>query len=190
MSDQPKQPSIEQGRRSLVFLAIFVGSLGSCGACGASRQLSDTDYVSTDPSVSAEVSDMQQQVAHLLFSHPHRRALAIGSILVSIMLLAGGYLLIARRPNALWWVRNSLVANIVWTGVRGVSEYMHIRDISSELRAITASGPSPPEEAAMLEPSELGTRILVAGLIHAAVLGYLLWRMNSPEVQAASKSTD
>lgn len=190
MSDPPKQPSIEQGRRSLVFLAIFVGSLGSCGACGAASQLSDTNYVAPDPKVSAAVSDMQQQIDHLLFSHPHRRALVVGTILVHLMLLVGGYLLIARRPNASWWVRNSLVANIVWTGVQCVSNYMHTRDISSEVRRIIAGGPGPPDEAAVLGPSEMGTRILLYGVIHAAVLSYLLWRINSAEVQAAAKSTD
>lgn len=50
----------------------------------------------------------------LTASQDRRRAFAAANIVVSALLLIGGLFLSRNRPTALWWIRQAVLANILW----------------------------------------------------------------------------
>lgn len=162
-------------QRSLLFLAIFAGSLGSCGACNAVGQYNDLPYVAADSSLSAEVAEGQQAIKHIAWNNPHRQGLAIGGFIVSLMLMIGCGLLLRSRKSAVWWVRNSIAANLVWTGLHAASNYFHIRNSAPQIREVIRSIET--SEEWTQGPSAIANHLLFGDALHAAVLLYLLWRL-------------
>lgn len=174
-------------QRSLLFLAIFAGSLGSCGACNAAAEFGDLPYVAADSSLSAEVAEGQQAIKHLVWNNPHRKGLAIGGLVVSLMLMVGGAMLIGRRKNAPWMIRNSIAANLVWTGLHAASNYFHIRGSAPEIRAVIRSIET--SEEWTQGPSAIANQLLFGDAMRAAVLVYLLWRLTQDSAAQQSRET-
>lgn len=162
-------------QRSLLFLAIFAGWLGSCGAYNATAEYGELPYMAADSSVSAELAEAQQSIRHIIWSNPNRRALAIGGLVVSIMLMIGSLMLFRRQANAAWWLRNSIAARLVWTGLHAVSNYFHIQGSGTEIQELMRSVESTEEWAQ--SPDAFANSILFGDVIHAAILLYLLWRL-------------
>lgn len=162
-------------QRSLVFLAIFAFSLGSCGAYNAVAEFGELPYMAADSSLSADVAEGQQAIKHIIWSNPHRKGLAVGGMVVSLMLVLGGILLIRRRQSAGWWLRNAIAARLVWTGLHAASNYFHIRGSGSQIREVMRSIES--SEEWVQSPSTIANYLLFGDAIHAAVLVYLLWRL-------------
>ncbi|MEM7604857.1 MAG: hypothetical protein AAF411_05815, partial [Myxococcota bacterium] len=95
---------------SLLFLAFFTACLGTCGACEGAFQLQGDRYLVAAPDASPEEADAQLEVAALLASNPNRSALAASRIVVSLLLVWGGFMLMRRHATALWGARNAAVA--------------------------------------------------------------------------------
>ncbi len=120
-----------------VFLLNLFGILGMTGgALGLTEApilaAPDLHALPDDPEEWSE----EQRETHLLestvyvltASQGRRRAFAAANIIVSAMLLIGGMLLIRNRASALWWLRQAVLANILWvvgrtyTASRSLSE--------------------------------------------------------------------
>ncbi len=121
---------------------------------------------------------------------PNRRPLGVGNILLSSMLLIGALLLTLRSPHALWWLRQALVANVVWIGLHLASTLYHSYRIAPELLALFDAG-----TGGLLRSGEsrfdwlIVTLVVFAGINLGAHL-FMVWRLGRPDVRLFLESED
>lgn len=74
----------------------------------------------------AELSDSEVQFLEAQMSHPYRRPMAAANVVLSGLVLVGSFLLSWRRKLALWWIKQAVVAKLIWIGAYTVSLVSHI----------------------------------------------------------------
>jgi hypothetical protein len=114
-------PPTPKEARAALFTAIFLCLMGSFGIL---QGQSHTSRSADPPGLSSILDSIEatmpadrpvaEQIVRAQWDSDARRPLGYANIMVSIMLIAGGLLLIGRRVSTLWWIKNSVAANIVF----------------------------------------------------------------------------
>ncbi len=191
------RPTVQQARAALL-VSIFMTMLGTCGVAngvaGASQSAIPASSAIEDVAApeDAFASAQTALAAEVLWGSPYRRQVAAANAVVSAMLLVGSFLLTFRRPNALWWIRNTIAANLLVIVGGYAHDVARLLAPGPELRAaidaVLASQGSPPgldARAAVLSTIVgLGIGVLLRALLHVAIL----WRAHRPDIRAFIES--
>jgi hypothetical protein len=100
------------------------------------------------PAVSPEAS---AALMELMVSSPIRRGMAVADLLVSALLVVASFVLMLRRPSAVWWAKQALLGNLLYTpaSMAGsiwfyVRNEAAARDIMSQLAEAQAAAAGAP----------------------------------------------
>ena len=75
----------------------------------------------------ADVTDAEVQLLEAQVTNPYRRPLAAANVVASALVLIGSFMLSWRRKLALWWIRQAVVAKLIWIAVYTVSLVSHVK---------------------------------------------------------------
>jgi len=131
----------------------------------------------------AEVSDAEVQLLEAQVSNPYRRPMAAANVVVSALVLIGSFLLSWRRKLAQWWIKQAVVAKLIWIFAYTATLVSHIK---------LTFVPLPVEQAGAALPELLGGVVLVS-TFSAALHVAAAYRATRPDIadfitSAATKS--
>jgi len=112
-------------------------------------------------------------------SNPYRRPMAAANVVVSALVLIGSFMLSWRRKLALWWIRQAVVAKLIWIAAYTVSLISHVK---------LTFAPLPLEHPGGALPEVIGGVILVSafsGALHVAAA----YRATRPDIGQFIEST-
>lgn len=162
-------------------LVIFITVMGAYGVFRGGQALTDLHFERGIAADEARLAD----VAFLEAFHddPNRRPLAAANILVSLMLLGGTALLSLRHRHAVWWLRQALVANVIWIGLHLASTLHHSYRIAPELLALLEAG-----TGGLITSGESRFEWLIVTLVVFAALNvgahlFVAWRIGGADVR-------
>lgn len=75
----------------------------------------------------AQVSDAEVQLLEAQVTNPYRRPMAAANVVVSALVLIGSFMLSWRRKLAQWWIKQAVVAKLIWIAAYTVSLISHIK---------------------------------------------------------------
>lgn len=179
-----------KGAKATLLVSLGMTMLGFWGALGSAYQLTARpaapSVVGDDvsPEVAEEIQSLMEEVraTHL------DEAAAVGNLLASSLLIIGSFLLSARRSTALWWVRQALLANVLYSVFATGIELVRIQEFGERFieLALTTSEPLPPDITAADVVSVMmwvvGALVIVRGLVLVAVYLGLLRVSRRPDV--------
>lgn len=74
-----------------------------------------------------ELSDIEVELLEAQVSNPYRRPMAAANVVVSGLVLIGSFMLSWRRKLAQWWIKQAVVAKLIWIAAYTVSLVQHIK---------------------------------------------------------------
>jgi hypothetical protein len=74
-----------------------------------------------------EVTELQVQLLEAQVSNPYRRPMAAANVIVSALVLIGSFLLSWRRKLAQWWIKQAIVAKLLWILAYTITLVQHIK---------------------------------------------------------------
>ncbi len=191
----------EATHRAALWLSLMLTVLGSCGGCngirlyGAGPVPSRALVESNSEAGSEELAELAVVGARVIIDDPNRKPLSLANVVLSGMLVAGGFLIGIRHRNARWFITNALAANMLWIVADGVADVHRLlherRPLAAALaRAIDATKPegqamSQADLWAMAHGWVTTFAVASAGvaLLSFGVHGLVLVRMRSPLIQ-------
>ena len=126
----PEAP--RRGKGGILLVALLLTAVGSCGLSHGVRDLSPPPdaEVATGGHDNAELDAASQASAQALFdvleSDPNRSALGASNVVVSLLLIWAGISLVSRRSQSLWWVRQAIWGNALWSAIDTASQIWQI----------------------------------------------------------------
>lgn len=191
----------EPTHRAALWLSLMLTLLGSCGGCNGTRlygigPVPSRELVETNADEgSEEMAELTVVVARLVIDDPNRKPLALANVVLSGMLVVGGFLVGARHRSTRWFVSNALAANMLWIVADGASDVLRIlherRPLAAALaQAISATQPpertlSSAESWAMAHAWVTTIAVVSAGLalLSFGIHGLVLARTRSKLIQ-------
>lgn len=114
-------PPTPKEARAALFSAIFLCLMGSFGIlqgqAHASRSADPPGLSNILDSIESTIPNERhaaEKVVRAQWESDARRPLGYANVVVSLMLIVGGLMLIARRASTLWWLKNAIAANLVF----------------------------------------------------------------------------
>ena len=74
-----------------------------------------------------EVTEAEVQLLEAQVTNPYRRPMAAANVVVSALVLVGSFMLSWRRRLAQWWIKQAVVAKLIWVAAYTVSLISHIK---------------------------------------------------------------
>ncbi|HET6416883.1 MAG TPA: hypothetical protein VFG22_11355 [Polyangiales bacterium] len=74
-----------------------------------------------------EVTEAEVQLLEAQVTNPYRRPMAAANVVVSALVLIGSFMLSWRRRLAQWWIKQAVVAKLIWIVAYTVSLISHIK---------------------------------------------------------------
>jgi hypothetical protein len=74
-----------------------------------------------------EVSNAEAQLLEAQVTNPYRRPMAAANVVVSALVLIGSFMLSWRRRLAQWWIKQAVVAKLIWIAAYTVSLVSHVK---------------------------------------------------------------
>lgn len=128
-------PPSPQEARAALFSAIVLCLLGSFGILFGHAQTSRSadppglaNYLEIIESRIPAERPAAEKFYRAQWDSDARRPLGWSNVVVSAMLIVGGLMIVGRRKNTLWWIKNSIAANLVQVAGQA---YDHFRIIAS-----------------------------------------------------------
>lgn len=153
-----------------VIIAILMTStlltmLGIAGLLGGAYDLSLAPL--RDP----ELSGVDAQLFEARVTNPYRRPMAAANVVVSALVLVGSFLLSWRRKLAQWWIRQAVVAKLIWIVGNTAALVSHIKMTFA-----------PVDAGASL--SQLMAGVVIVGSFSAALHLLAAYRATRPDIAA------
>lgn len=128
----------------------------------------------------AALSDAEVQLLEAQVSNPYRRPMAAANVVVSVLVLIGSFLLSWRRKIAQWWVKQAIVAKLIWIVAYTATLVRHIQT--------TFVPPQVERTRAALPEIIVGVVLvsLLSGFLHLIAL----YRATRPDVRQFIESTN
>jgi hypothetical protein len=160
-----------------VIIAILMTStvltmLGIAGLLGGAYDLS------LAPLQDPELTGIDAQIFEARVTNPYRRPMAAANVVVSALVLVGSFLLSWRRKLAQWWIRQAVVAKLIWIAANTIALVSHIKMTFAPL----------PVDAGETLP-QLMTGVVVVGSFSAALHLLAAYRATRPDIGAFIEST-
>lgn len=173
------------GAKVSLLLSTLLSVLGIGGLLGSVGLLTYQPGAPTDGMFASEAS---QAVTELMVGSTLMRGLAAANLLVSVLLIVASFVLMLRRPSALWWIRQALVGNVLYTVSALAGGVVFHRQHAETLQRITEQLPqmqdAPPGTPMPPAWASFAIGDACRGLV---VLGFyfLIWRLSRrPDVRA------
>lgn len=148
--------------------------------------------------VSAESNEALREALYAAQSNPSAAALGASNILVSILLIVASMMITTRRASALWFVRQAILANLLFIVARGAVEIRYVWSLGAALDPIGQdayertrewlTNPGPAPDFGTVARSGLLFNQLLVGALSGAVHLYLGWKATRPSVRAFVES--
>lgn len=153
-----------------VIIAILMTStlltmLGIAGLLGGAYDLSLAPL--RDP----ELTGVDAQLFEARVTNPYRRPMAAANVVVSTLVLVGSFLLSWRRKLAQWWIRQAVVAKLIWIGANTAAMVSHIKMTFA-----------PVDAGATI--SQLMAGVVIVGSFSAALHLLAAYRATRPDIGA------
>jgi hypothetical protein len=74
-----------------------------------------------------EITELQVQLLEAQVSNPYRRPMAAANLVVSALVLIGSFMLSWRRKMAQWWIKQAVVAKLIWIAAYTATLVQHIK---------------------------------------------------------------
>lgn len=179
--------------RAVLLTSVVLMGFGSCGlskGLGAMGEPPVLPAVSTpdeapEQSEAAEIAG--RALAEALFSAPFARPLAVANVVVSAMLIVGAVLLFRRKTGAPWWIRQAVVANVLWTAAETTSFCFQLVRSRTELAAVldqAAEAAQAAEDVSISGSVYVWVYVLIFlgfGLLRILVYAIVAVRSNRPD---------
>lgn len=192
-------PQMPRVSRLVLVVTLAMSLVGACGLGAGTRAMSppaDVDDLSRGP-LSSEVDLAAERGAvalkEALESDPNRSLLGASNVVVSGMLMLAALFLMMRRSTAIWWARQALIGNAVWTGLQTLSQVWRIlaqedalEGVFREELQLRAAEAGAGAELANSGEAIVVTVVFIIGFMGCIrVLGYLwaLWRLGRPDIR-------
>lgn len=141
-----------ESRERKVVIAILLTStlLTMLGIAGVLRGAYDLSLTPLPEDIrdlyepDADVSNAEIQLLEAQVTNPYRRPMAAANVIVSSLVLIGSFLLSWRRKLAQWWIKQAVVAKLIWIVAYTASLVQHIESTFTPLR-LGGSGAGLPE---------------------------------------------
>ncbi|MCB9594901.1 MAG: hypothetical protein H6719_19420 [Sandaracinaceae bacterium] len=152
------KPAAIPGARATLLLSLAMSLIGVGGTIGAYGILtippSEMEPVELVPGTAEATSAMFTAMAE----SPPMKALQVGNLLASGLLIISSLLLTVRRETAIWWAKQALVANVLYTLANAIGTVWFAHGHPELVDAMfTQSGQAVPEDAPTLLAHAIGT---------------------------------
>lgn len=127
----------------------------------------------------AEISDAELQLLEAQVTNPYRRPMAAANVVVSALVLIGSFLLSWRRRLAQWWIKQAVVAKLIWIAAYTVSLVSHI----------TMSFPTVPLGQTSGAHPEVVAGVILVGAFSGALHVAAAYRATRPDIRRFIEST-
>jgi len=135
-----------------------------------------------------------------LETDPNRALLGAANVVVSAVLMLAALFLMMRRPTAVWWARQALLGNAVWTGLQTLSQIWRLlaeeetlESVFSEELRLRAAEAGAGAELSTSGGAMVLTVMFIIGFVGCLrVMGYLwlLWRLQRQDIQEFLESSN
>lgn len=166
-----------------MFLSLAMSLIGIGGVIGAYGLLtippSELEPVELVPGTADATSAMFTAMA----ADPVMKGIQVGNLLASGLLVVASMLLTIRRPSAIWWSRQALLANLIYTLAYAAANVWFARLHPALIDAMFAQGGQPPPEGApTLVMFSIGTSC--GTLIMLAIYGVMIRIVGRQDVRS------
>jgi len=180
--------------RAAMMASIFLTMAGVYGIGHGVESMSAPRTVDS----SVESNPELREAMYAIQANPYSAALGASNIAVSIMLIVSSMLITTRRASALWFVRQAIVANLLFIVVRAAVETQYLwslgqvldpigRDAYERTQAWLASPGPPPDFTSLMRSGMLFSQLLVVALSGGLHL-FLGYKATRPAVRAFVES--
>lgn len=155
-----------KGAKATLLVSLGMTMLGFWGVLGSTYRLtlrSDDPVVARAYIPREAATDIEPFVELLAATHLDE-AVVVANLLVSVLLIIGSFALSARRRTALWWVRQALLANVLYTVVGTAVEVALFAMLTTPMAAL------PPPASMAQYPDITGADVASAWLIFTSVV--------------------
>jgi hypothetical protein len=169
----------ETSERKLIIIILMVSTLLTMlGIAGVLRGAYDLSLAPLPEDVrehygpDVELTEIEIQLFEAQVSNPYRRPMAAANVVVSALVLVGSFLLSWRRKQAQWWIKQAVVAKLIWIVAYTATLVQHIK-----LTFPTVS----------LQQVGAGLSEIIAGVVFVSVFSALLhvaaaYRATRPDI--------
>ena len=179
------------GAKASLVLSTCLSVLGIGGLLGAVGLLT---YQPGTPATGMFANEASRAVTDMMVADPLTRALAGANALVSALLIVASFVVMLRRPSSLWWIRQALVGNVLYTLAAIVGGFLFHHGHADTLQGIAEQLPqmqdAPPDTP--MPPAWISFVIGDAcrGVVVLAVY-FVIWRLSRrPDVRTFIRAED
>ncbi|MGB5810610.1 MAG: hypothetical protein WBG86_08780 [Polyangiales bacterium] len=115
----------------------------------------------------------QVQLFEAELSNPYRRPMAAANVVVSSLVLVGSFMLTWRRKLSQWWIRQAVVAKLIWIVGYTATLVYHLKLVFPNLLA-------PKDEGITLV--ELISSVVLMSVTSATLHLLAAWRVSRPDI--------
>lgn len=187
-------------RASFIAAAISMvvglsGTSRSMGTLFTPQHVTVRETGSSEPVVMTRALDELGSVLDEYDRTPERRALMGANVLVSALLFVAGFHLWRRRKNAIWWMTQASLANLVYTGADVLLNILRMHHSPRFVHALGGFVNAAMEAQAqrnrtdVLSLSQVDVvtfatiAIVVGGCLRALVYVWLFWRVRLNDIR-------
>lgn len=179
------------GAKATLVLSVTLSILGLGGVMWSWAFLEyapGTEMSSEGALLPSENREAAAALMDVMVRSPVRRGLAVANLLVSALLVVASFMLMLRRPSGLWWAKQALLGNLLYTPIAVVGSVWFYATNETTTREIMmrlteAQGT---ELAGGAEPSAMGLAVgdLCLGTVMIGVYLSLLRMTRRGDVRA------
>ena len=170
--------------------AIFLTMAGVYGIGNGVAALSSQPALTAPDNAGPELIE----AVRLLHANPHGAALGATNIVVSAMLIIASMMVTTRRSSAMWFVRQAILANLVFIGVRAGVDIHYLwslgeglaplgQDAVERTQELLPNAGPPPNPLSVARSTFVGGEA-IAAFLSASIHLYLGYRATRPAVSA------
>lgn len=167
-------------RRVIITILLVSTLLTMLGVAGLMLGISDLSLAPIPEDArelygeDTELTKIQVEMIEVWVTNPYRRPMAAANVVVSSLVLIGSFMLSWRRRLAQWWIKQAVVAKVIWIAAYTATLGHHIQQ---SLSASTL------EEAGTTGSAIVGV-LVVFSFISAALHVGAAYRATRPDIGA------
>lgn len=136
------EPEPERAAKATLMLALFLTVMGTYGVFRGIRELQGDALGPSAELLDAEEQERVEALAEVhstFYNEPNRRPFAAANVVLSAMLVIGSAFLVGRKTHAVWFLRQAILANVVWIVAKLASLLWHSFSRAPEVKALLAA---------------------------------------------------